>query len=412
MESTRDPADVKGEVRGVSRYRVLLSRPGVRRLLFSSVLARLPLGMNSLAILLFVRVHTDSFLTAGLAVGAFTAASAVLAPVQGRLLDRFGQRRVLLPCAVGEAGLLLLLIAMGQAGAPAGVIVALAGLAGTLLPPVSACVRALWPVVAPDMVTREAAYALDATTQEIIWTVGPMIVALAVDLVSVNAALATCAVVTLFGTLLFAGAPLAREWQGAGPRSIPGGALSSAGLRALLLTVVLTGMVIGALEVGLPALAAQLGSASSAGLLLAVWSFGSMCGGVLYGARSWGRSMSVRHERLLLGLVVLLAPLLLARSLGAAIALSALAGLGLAPMFSCQYTLVGALAPRGSIAEAFNWQVAALVAGVALGSALSGGLIDAVGVRGSFALGSLCALAAYVVAVLDRERIEPLAVAK
>jgi hypothetical protein len=328
------------------------------------------------------------------------------------LLDRFPQPRVLLPCALGEAGLLLLLIGVGQGGAPPVAIVALAGLAGTLLPPVSACVRALWPVVAPDTATREAAYALDATTQEIIWTVGPMIVAVVVGLFSAAAAVATCAAITLAGTLLFAAVPLARGWRGElAPRS-RGGALASPGLRGLLVAVTLTGVVIGALEVGLPALATHLGSSSSAGLLLAVWSFGSMCGGIIYGARSWGRSLSTRHERLLLGLVVLLLPLPLANSLGAAIPLSALAGLALAPVFSCQYSLVGALAPRGSIAEAFTWHVAALVAGIAVGSALSGALVDQVGIRGSFALGCLCALAAHLVAVHDRERIEPLALAK
>lgn len=396
----------------VSRYRALLSVEGVRRLLISSVLARLPLGMSSLAILLYVRARGDSFLAAGLAVGAFTAASAAVAPLQGRLLDRFPQRRVLLPCAVGETGLLLVLIAVGQAGVSPAVLVVLAGLAGTLLPPVSACVRALWPLVAPDSATREAAYALDATTQEIIWTVGPMIVAGVTGLVSAAAAVAASAAITLFGTLLFADSPLARKWQGAGPRAARGGALASPGLRGLLVAVALTGMVIGALEIGLPALAAHLGSPSAAGLLLAVWSFGSLCGGVLYGARSWVRSLGARHERLLLGLFVLLAPLLLARSLGAAIALSLLAGLGLAPIFSCQYMLVGALAPRGAIAEAFNWHVAALVAGIAAGSALSGALVDAVGVRGCIALGCLGALAACLVAVLDRERIEPVALAE
>jgi MFS family permease len=391
----------------LARYQVLLSTEGVRRLLVSSVLARLPLGMSSLAILLLVRARTDSFLVAGLAVGAFTAASAVTAPLQGRLLDRFGQRRVLLPCAVGEAGLLLVLIAVAQARAPAAAIVALAGLAGTLLPPVSACVRALWPIVAGDTATRETAYALDATTQEIIWTVGPMIVAAAVSLASAAVAVATCAAITLLGTVLFAAAPLARDWRGERVGRARGGALASPGLRVLLVAVALTGTVIGAFEVGLPALAAHLGSPSSAGLLLAMWSLGSLCGGILYGARTWARPMSSRHQRLLLALVVLMAPLLLAESMAVAIVFSALAGLGLAPIFSCQYTLVGQLAPRGSIAEAFNWHVAALVAGIAVGSAISGALVEAVGVSGCFVLGCAGALGAYLVAALDRERIEP-----
>jgi MFS family permease len=382
----------------LARYRTLLCTEGVRELLVSSVLARLPLGMNSLAILLLVRARTDSFLAAGLAVGAFTAASAAAAPVQGRLLDRFGQRRVLLPCALGEAALLLVLIAVTGIGAPVPVVVLLAGLAGTLLPPVSACVRALWPIVAPDAEIRETAYAVDATTQEIIWTLGPMIVAVAVGVASAAVAVAICAAITLLGTALFAALPLARGWKGDPSTGTHVGALSSAALRVLLVAVAATGIVIGALEVGLPALATHLHTTSSAGLLLAVWSFGSMCGGALYGARSWDAAMNARHQRLLLGLVVLVAPLLLADSLGGAIALSALAGVGLAPIFSCQYTMVGALAPTGAVAEAFTWHVAALVAGIAAGSALSGMLVDVVGVRGPFVLGCCAAVAGCLVA--------------
>jgi hypothetical protein len=77
-------------IRVLSRYRVLFSVPGFSRLLVSSVFGRLPSGMFSLAILLFVRERTDSFLVAGLAVGAFTLAGAVMAPVQGGIVDRLG----------------------------------------------------------------------------------------------------------------------------------------------------------------------------------------------------------------------------------------------------------------------------------------------------------------------------------
>jgi len=390
-----------------SRYRTLLGARGVRRLLVSSVLARMSLGMNSLAILLFVRVQTGSFLAAGLAVGAFTAASAAAAPLQGALLDRVGQLRVLLPCAVGEAALLVALVLATRAGASLAAIVALAALAGALLPPVSACVRALWPLVAPDRAVREAAYSLDATTQEIIWTLGPVLVGVTVGLASAAVAVLLCAAVTVGGTLLFAGAPLARGWRGGESERVRGGALASPGLRALLGSVLLTGMAIGALEVGLPALASHLGSASSAGLLLALWSAGSLAGGVLYGLRRWDAPTGVRHQALLLGLVVLVAPLLLVRSLPAAIVLSVPAGLALAPMFSCQYSLVGELAPRGSTAEAFTWHTAALVAGVAAGSALAGALVDSAGVGACFALGCAGAVAAYLLAVVGRGRIEP-----
>jgi predicted MFS family arabinose efflux permease len=88
---------------------------------------------------------------------------------------------------------------------------------------------------------------------------------------------------------------------------------------------------------------------------------------------------------------------------------SLLAGIGLAPIFSCQYMLVGALAPDGAMAEAFTWQTAALVLGIATGSALAGVLVDAGGSGAPFVFGSCGAVLAFLLAAFERRRIEPLA---
>lgn len=391
----------------VSRYRSVLYVKGVRRLLVTSVLARMPLGICSLAILLFVREQTGSFLAAGLAVAAFTLTGAAVAPVQGALLDRFGQLRVLVPCAGGQGALLIALVVLGD-GAPSVAIITLAGLAGALTPPISACVRVLWPQVALDAAAREAAYALDAITQEIIWTCGPLLVAVVVELASPAGAVLMGAAITVLGTGLFASSSLVASWR-AEPtegRSRKG-ALESPGLRVLLASVTLTGMTIGAIEVGLPALAAHLGSRGSSGVLLALWSVGSMLGGLLYGTHAWRASMGTRYEALLASVVLLTASLLLAHSLAGGMALSVLAGLAVAPMFSCQYTLVNALAPRGTMAQAFTWQTAALVAGIAAGSALSGTLVDSTGVFWCFVLGCAGAALACALTVVERQRIDP-----
>jgi len=167
--------------RVVARYRVLFCVPGFTRLLVSSVLGRMPSGMFSLAILLFVHEQTGSFLAAGLTVGAFTLAGAAMSPVAGALVDRLGQTRLLLPCALGQATLLVALVLAARAGVPVAAIVMVATLAGALLPPISGCIRALWAIVAPDAATLELAYALDAVTQEVIYTLGPLLVGAAVS---------------------------------------------------------------------------------------------------------------------------------------------------------------------------------------------------------------------------------------
>lgn len=378
----------------------------MRRLLLSSVLARLPLGTCSLAILLFVRAQTGSFLVAGLAVGAFALLGAAMAPLQGALIDRLGQVRVLLPCAAGQGLLLIALVALGG-GAPRALLIALAGAAGALTPPVSACLRVLWPEVTGEARVREAAYALDAMTQEVIWVLGPLLVAATIGLDSPGAAVLMSAAITILGTALFAGASLPRSWRGERERHARSSVLCGRRLRALLGSVLAMGAMIGAIEVGLPALAGHLHSHALAGVLLALWSVGSMAGGVLYCTRVWRGELAARHAALLAAMAILTAPLLLADSLPWALLLSLLSGLAIAPTFSCQYSLVGTLAPAGQLAEAFTWQTAALVGGIALGSALAGALVDIGGCYLSFALGCLTAATACLIAV--RGSRQPLA---
>jgi MFS family permease len=391
----------------IARYRILFQITGFQRLLVSSVLGRLPSGMFSLAILLFVRGETHSFLTAGLAVGAFTLAGALCSPLLGTLVDRVGQPRVLLPAAAGQGLLLVLFVVLVRAGAPAFAIVALAAPAGALLPPISGCIRALWPVVAPDAESLESIYALDAITQEVIYSSGPLLVGATAVLASPTAAVLLCAAVAVGGTLYFASSPLSRDWRGEDVQRSRGGALASSGLRTLLLSAVFGGMVVGAAEVGLPALAVHLGSRGTAGVLLALFSLGSMAGGLLYAARSWGASMGRRYMLILLAVELSMAPLLGVDSLVAALLFSAVAGLGVAPMLSCQFSLVGSLAPAGTTTEAFTWHRAATVGGIAGGSALGGALIDAIGTSGPFALGCTGAAVACLFAALGMGSIEP-----
>ena len=396
----------------IARYRALFSTPGVSRLLVSSVVGRLPSGMFSLAILLFVRASTGSFLVAGLAVGGFSLAGAAIGPLLGAQVDRHGQTRVLLGAALAQAGLLVALVLVGvqtPAHPPVVAIVALAALAGGALPPIGGCVRALWSEVA-DGEELQTAYALDATTQETIWTLGPLLVGLTAGFLSTAAAVLLCAALTVCGTLYFASSTLSRGWRAVLGERKQGSALSaSPNLRMLLYTVVLAGVVIGAVEVGLPALAVQQGARWSSGPLLALFSLGSMIGGLAYSARSWALEIARRYSVILAAMAIAVAPLIAVHALAPVFALSVLAGLCLAPMISCQFSLVGALAPEGTVTEAFTWHRAATVAGMAAGSALGGSLIDARGPGGAFALGCVGVAAAAALAVGGRRRITPVA---
>lgn len=389
----------------LTRYREFLSLPGTSRLLVSSLAARLPLGMSSLAILLLVRVQTGSFAIAGIAVGAFTLSSAATSPVQGMLVDRLGGDRVLVAFAVGQAGALVAVVLAAQARAASGVVVVLAALAGALAPPVSASVRALWPRVAPTARAIETAYQLDAITQEVIFTAGPLLVAVVVATASPAAAVLLATAIAVAGTVWFATAPASKRWHDARRPESRRTAITVRGLWIVLGVTALMGFGIGAVEVGLPGLAVAAGSHAAAGLLLALWSMGSMVGGLAYGSRTWRAPTTARYPVLLLLVVVTTAPLILAQSLAAGVPLSLLAGVGYAPMLACQYAIVGALAPSEVATEAFTWTTAGLIAGIAGGNAVAGSLVQAGGIGKAFAVACLATGFAAAVAAGSRRRL-------
>src|ERR1700755_2860147 len=124
----------------MGNYGPVLSAPGARRLLFSSVAGRLPLGM-SLAIPLLIRDPTGGFGTAGAVVGAYGIAASACGPLLGRLLDRLCQAKVLLACALAHDARLVAIVVAAPADAPVPVLVALGALTGACLPPIAACVR-------------------------------------------------------------------------------------------------------------------------------------------------------------------------------------------------------------------------------------------------------------------------------
>jgi MFS family permease len=390
----------------LSKYRPVLTLPGAPRLFASALLARFPQGMAPLAVLLLVRGATHSYAAAGLAVGAEALATAAAAPVLGRIVDQVGRRRVLAPLAGGQAVVYVLLVVAADAHAGVPVLVVLAGLGGALLPPVAPVVRVLLRDVFEDPAVRETAYSFEAVVQELVFVSGPLIVALLIAFTSAGLAVALLGAICVTGTALFLSSPIVRAADAAGARHDVAAnrtsALASHELRALLGPVALTGTGLGAVEVGLPALAIHAGSRPASGVLLALWSLGSMVGGLWYGSRAWRSPLRRRYQMLLVLTVLCMAPLIAVRSIAAAGICSLIAGLTIAPTFSCQYALVGRSVSPGSETEAFTWVSAALIGGLAAGSAIGGAVIDPAGVSAPFVVGVTAIILAALVTGLSR----------
>jgi len=171
----------------------------------------------------------------------------------------------------------------------------------------------------------------------------------------------------------------------------------------MLVPAGLIGLGLGAMQVGLPAIALHIGQRSASAVLLAMWSVGAVLGGLAYGARTWQSSLVTRYRVLLIGTVVLTVPLIFVHTLTAAVAGALVAGLPGTAVFACQYALVGQTIPQGFATEAFTWMSAIVVAGVAGGAALGGVMTADIGLAGPFAL----ACAAYSMAAMSAYRAQP-----
>lgn len=353
-------------------YRSLIRVPGAARLMVFALIGRVPIGMLSLAIVLMIRDETGSFATAGGVTAAYALGGGLAAPVQGRLVDRLGQFAVLVPSAALNGLAAVALVATAKSDVPIELVYGAGALLGASIPPLSACMRALWARMLDGSGRLESAYALEAVSVEAFFIMGPLITAAIVALASPAAAVLTAAALMAIGTLGFAISPVSRSWRSAGERTSRAGGLGSPGMRTLVLACLPAAIAFGTLEVALPAFADEHGSAATGGVLLAMLALGSMVGGFWYGTRDWTWSLDRRYL-LLTGLFALgLALPPLADSVLLIAVLMAVAGLALAPIVTVSYSLIDRVAPTGTATEAYAWIIAANVAGTAIGASLAG----------------------------------------
>lgn len=395
---------------GFARYGALFRVPQARRLILSGLLARLPMGMVPLSLLLVIRETGAGFAVAGSVSGAYFVAAAVGAPIAGRLVDRRGSTRILLLRAAVVPSLLLGVGALALADAPVLAIAACAALAGALLPPVGSSLRSLWPRLLAGKELLTSAYAIEASLQEIVFVVGPALVALLAAVASPVVSLAVAAAACAVGTAVFALTPAMRAWKPEEERHARGifGALESPGVRTIVLFATCSGLAFGGTEVGMPAFAEAHGAVELGGIPLAFFAGGSLVGGLVAGTRTVGHPLRLLRLSAVL-LVVGLALPLLAGSLTALSLLAFVAGLPIAPAFTATFGLVDHVAKRGTAAESFAWIGTAVSTGIAAGTVAGGALIDHSGPRAAFAFGVGGALLAATLAVLGRgleERLE------
>ncbi|MBO9627370.1 MAG: MFS transporter [Microbacterium sp.] len=372
-------------------YRDLLRTPGVARMIAAQLTARFPNGMMSLAVLLHVEQQTGSYGAAGLVLAATSVGQAVAGPLTSRWMGVWGMRRVLTLtlsiCVVAVLGLALLPLSLPG-------YMALGMVAGLSTPPVQAAVRTIYPkLVNSSQLTP--LFSLDASLQEIIWILAPVLITLVSTQVGTVQGLLLVALILVAGGAWFILSPEVGRVRI--PRSR--NPLGTVVLKPpVLLATVIGFLLIGAcaaVEVGVVA-TFEHGSLA-AGLVLAVFSVGSLAGGLAFGHIPIGPwAMARRLVIVTVGLALTLFSLN-AFWLGGTLIV---AGIGIAPALAVLFAITSASVKFSETAEAFGWAGTGQLIGAAAGSAVAGFLVDVSDPRGAYLAATLFAAVGLVVSIV------------
>ncbi|MBC7291749.1 MAG: MFS transporter [Actinotalea sp.] len=385
-------------------YRTILTRPGALAFSSAGVVARLPMSMVAIGIVLMISGLQGSYALAGQVAAAHVVAHAICAPQLARLVDRHGQARVMRPAITFAAASLAALVAVASVGGPTPLLFLTAALSGAGAGSIGALVRARWSHTLDDPREVHTAYSLESALDELVFVVGPIVVTLLATSVAPQAGLVLPVVALLVGGLVFLAQrgtepPTALQDTRGGYLDV----LRSGGMVVLVVVFIAMGAIFGATDVATVAFAEEQGRKGAAGFVLAVFALGSLVSGLGYGARHWSGPLWRRFTVTVLALAVGVSLFFVVDTLVTLALVMFVTGFAIAPSLITGNGLVQQLAPPGRLTEGLTWVSTALGVGVAIGASVGGALIDQGGARGGFLVVAGAAVAA-VVATLAGSR--------
>jgi MFS family permease len=265
----------------MNEYLSVLRIPGAISLALASMPGRLAYGMSGLAVFFHVQILTNSFASAGFAVGAYSGLSALTAALRGHAIDRFGQTK---PLVILVPAFVLATFSIGFFATDARSAIILAGVMGLTAPPINLSVRPLWKKLAGVSQLRTA-NALDSVILNTTSLIGPVIGTYAALQLSGPVAMYITSGLMLIGGVWLVSTKISREWV---PEPKTPGDLSlwkSPAMRIMAIDAVLIGLAFGLFDVGIPAQATVADIAEWAAPSLAALSLGGLIGGLIAGSK-------------------------------------------------------------------------------------------------------------------------------
>jgi hypothetical protein len=373
-------------------YRTLLRAPGAAAFFLTAAVGRVGIAMTSLGIVWLVHGSTGSYATAGLVTGGFAVAEAVAGPQLARLIDRFGQSRVLPPALLAHAAAVATLLALVATGSPVWLLMAGGILVGATIPQLGALSPVRWVALLRDQPNSAlpTAFALESLANELAYLTGPVLVSILGASGCPAAGTVLAATLVVGGGLCFAAQRrTAPPVAGAAERHGTGRSLLRPGFMVLVGVNLAIGGFFGAMQISVTAFAVERGAAGTAAALFTVLSCGSLLAGWLYGHRQWRTAPRVQLAVAAAALAIGCLPLLISGSLPELGSNLVLIGLSIPVILILSSALAEVAVHRSVLTQAFVWLNSASATGSAAAAAAAGWAVGTFGAHGGFAVAAL-----------------------
>ncbi|PUB24481.1 putative MFS family arabinose efflux permease [Promicromonospora sp. AC04] len=388
--------------RAASGYRPLLRTPGAAAFFLTAAIGRVGIAMTGLGLVWLLHDRTGSYATAGLAAAGFALAEALVGPQLARLIDRFGQTRVLPFYLVAHGAAVVVVLVSTTPG----VAIVAATCAGAVVPQLGALSAARWAHLLRDERADElpSAFSLESLANATGFLLGPVLVTALGATGNTTLASAIAAALIVGGGAALAAqrrtAPgPARETHQGSARGERSSLLRPAFLLLALLNLAI-GLYFGTMGVAVTAFAVGHEMPGVATPIIAAGSLSALLSGWLYGLRR--HPMPARRQLVVatayLTVTALLLPLAPSAAwLGAAMVFTEAA----VPPTLVLLTVLTERAVRPSaLTQAFTWNNSASAAGSALAASLAGHAADTWGASAALAQAPLAGLLLLALAVV------------
>lgn len=366
------------------RYRAIFRVPGSAEFCAASFVARMPIAIYPIGLVLIISAREGRYGFAGVLSACYIFGSAVGVPLLSVLVDRYGQRRVLLPAHTVHVAAVLTLAVLLHAHAPNWALTVPTVAFGVSYLSIGSLVRARWSALLDGRPELSTALSVESVLDEVIFVVGPLIATLIAT--QTDPVLVLCLGIGLVaaGTLWLARLRDTEPPPHPRPETGHVSALRSRGMVVMTIATAGMGAVFASAEVSMVAYCGQHGHRGLTGPVLAAMAAGSGVAGLVYGAFEWRADVLVRF-RLQAAVFAVLPCVLLAATNVPVLAVAAfVVGLGIAPTLITAFGLIQQIVPARALTEGLSWLTTGLNVGYGAGAALVGGIADAHGARTAF----------------------------